>query len=188
MQAAGFVLVGGNSRRMGRDKALLPWHSGVLVEHIATRLGSVLKEVTLVGDPSRYAHLPLPCLPDLRPGLGSLAGIETALLASLAEWNLIVACDMPDLADHHLTRLLERAGQSGAKCLVTIDASGAIHPLCAMYRKTCLPVIQRALDAKSLRLMPVIEELHAEFVHSPAPIPNVNTPEEWEAVRSKHVY
>ncbi len=188
MQAAGFVLVGGNSRRMGRDKALLPWPSGPLVEHIAARLRGVLKDVTLVGDPSRYRHVPLPCLVDVRPGLGPLAGIETALLGSFAEWNLIVACDMPEIADPHLASLLERAGQSGGNCLVTVDALGAVHPLCAMYRKTCLPAIQRALDAKKLRLMAVIEDLDTEFVHSPAPILNVNTPEEWEAIRSKHVY
>ena len=80
MQAAGFVLVGGQSSRMGRDKARLRIGSGLLVEDVAGKLASCTASVTLVGPPERYADLPFECLPDLRPGLGPLAGIEAALV------------------------------------------------------------------------------------------------------------
>src|SRR5437762_8761701 len=79
MKAAGFVLVGGHSSRMGRDKALLPLDSGLLIEKLAAMVAAVVGTVALIGEPERYKHLGLECLPDLRPGMGPLAGIEAAL-------------------------------------------------------------------------------------------------------------
>jgi molybdopterin-guanine dinucleotide biosynthesis protein A len=90
---AGFVLVGGNSSRMGRDKARLPFHGTTLVEHVASTVADAAGSVTLVGAPERYASLGFPMLVDSRTGAGPLAGIHTALASSPAAWNLIVACD-----------------------------------------------------------------------------------------------
>ena len=92
---AGFVLVGGNSTRMGRDKAQLPLHGRTLVEHIAGAVAEAAGSVTLIGAPERYPDLGIRMLPDSRPGAGPLGGICTALASTDAEWNLIVACDMP---------------------------------------------------------------------------------------------
>ena len=82
---------------MGRDKALLPLRSDPLVKRIASEVAEAAGSVALVGEPQRYRHLGFTCLPDLSPGAGPLGGIETALESGRGEWNLIVACDMPDL-------------------------------------------------------------------------------------------
>lgn len=188
MLTAGFVLVGGQSRRMGRDKALLPWNSGVLVEDIAGKLSAVADSVALVGDPARYAHLNYPCIPDLRTGLGPLSGIEAALDSARAELNLILACDMPEVEAAHLRRLLCVAVGSGEDCIMSQDVSGVTHPLCAVYRSTCLPVIRKALDEGRLKLMSVVEELQAKVISVASPICNINTVEEWNALRSTDGY
>ena len=70
MRAAGFVLVGGMSTRMGQDKALLSWNSQYLVEKIAATVAAATGNVTLVGRPERYMHLNVPCIPDSRDGKG----------------------------------------------------------------------------------------------------------------------
>jgi molybdenum cofactor guanylyltransferase len=183
MQAAGFVLVGGRSSRMGQDKALLQWNSHHLVEEVAARVRDVAGNVALVGAPERYETLGFECLTDLRRGLGPLAGIETALASGRGELNLVVACDMPGLETRWLRTLLECAERNRALCTVVRDSGDRVHPLCAVYRRECLRAIQRSLDFKQLRAHDAVRELHAEVVEIPAELQNVNTPEEWDAWR-----
>ena len=79
MSREGFVLAGGRSSRMGRDKAFLPWESRFLVQHVTDQVALAAGNVALIGDQERYSALRLDCFADLRPGLGPLAGIEAAL-------------------------------------------------------------------------------------------------------------
>ena len=181
MRTAGFVLVGGQSSRMGRDKALLPWNSASLVEDVAATVKAAAGSVTLIGDLSRYRHLGYDCLSDRRPGLGPLAGIDAALSSYRGELNLIAACDMPGLPLTWLKLLLEIAAQSDALCTHLVDSNGVMHPLCAVYRSDCLPMVQNALEEKRLRLTDLLTSLNARSVVVPSPVWNVNTPEEWSA-------
>jgi len=186
MTTAGFVLVGGRSRRMGRDKALLPCDSGVLAQHVAAKAASIAGSVALIGDPDRYSHLGIDCLADLRTGFGPLAGLETALHSRRAEYNLVLACDMPDLSADHLKHLLHTAVETSVNCVVTRDEDGRTHPLCAVYRDSCLPVISKALDEGRLKLLDLVAELGAAFVSAQSPIRNINTAEDWEALHPAH--
>src|SRR5579862_3839386 len=108
MVAAGFVLAGGRSRRMGRDKALLPYRGAPLIAHVAGTVEKVLDDsghVAIVGAPDRYRDLGYRVLADLFPGCGPLGGIVTALSLAESDWNLIVACDMPNLDPADLRKL-----------------------------------------------------------------------------------
>lgn len=185
MQAAGFVLVGGLSARMGQDKALLSAGSLPLVVQVAGRVAQAAGSVTLVGHPQRYRHLGLECIRDLHPQLGPLAGIEAALDSLRGDFNLIAACDVPDLPIELLHELLRRARQTGAQCVVTRDGAGTVHPLCAVYRSACLPAIQEALKSRRLRLMDLIQELGAAYYDFSAILANVNTPQEWSTSRKR---
>ena len=180
---AGFVLVGGRSSRMRRDKALLPCNSRFMVEHVADQVVYAVGNVALVGNPERYKALRIDCLSDLRPGLGPLAGIEAALVSKRGRLNLIVACDMPGLERTLLLKLLQRAEMNEAQCVVARDEAGLIHPLCAVYSDSCLPAVRRALDAHRLKVLDVIEELRAVPMDVGRQISNVNTPEEWDTWR-----
>ena len=188
MKAAGFVLAGGQSRRMGRDKARLPVvRSQLLVETVAATLAQITDSVALVGPPEGYADLPYECLPDLRRGLGPLAGLETALLSRRAEFNVITGCDMPGLRACWLRALLEIALKSNSLCVVAKDSAGRLHPLCAVYRSGCLPFIQRALDTGQLRLLDLIRNLQAETVEIDGIVENVNTPEQWATWQAANI-
>ena len=79
MQCAGFVLAGGGSRRMGRDKALLPWRGSTLIQFVAGQVLNAAGSVTLIGNPDGLAGLGYPVIGDLHPGCGPLGGLETAL-------------------------------------------------------------------------------------------------------------
>ena len=180
MRPAGFVLTGGQSSRMGRDKAMLPWRSRPLVESVAEAVRNAAGSVTLIGEPERYADLELPVIRDLRAFLGPLGGLETALKTGLGELNLIVACDMPDLAVDSLKRLLKSAEENEALCTYAKDSNGQAHPLCAVYRSACLPFVEDAIARRRLRMVDLVRDLDGAPFDWQGAIANVNTPSEWE--------
>lgn len=185
MRTAGFVLVGGHSSRMGRDKALLPWRAKPLVEHIAKNVKDATGNVTLVGAPDRYQWLDLPRISDFYSNCGPLGGVEAALGSSrAAALNLIVACDLPDLAAISTTllqNLLTEAERSGSLCVTVEDISGQVHPLCAVYRHDCLTIVRQCLREGGRRMTDVVRRLGAATWRLPNALTNVNTPEEWAA-------
>ncbi|MFL6448661.1 MAG: molybdenum cofactor guanylyltransferase [Bryobacteraceae bacterium] len=164
---------------MGRDKALLPGQFRYLVDDVAESVKAAAGNVTLIGDTQRYQELHYPCIPDCRPGFGPLSGLEAALSSTSSDLNLILACDMPAIEPAHLRSLVDRARASNAGCVAIQDVSGKAHPLCAVYRKQCLPVIQCRLNEKHLALMGLLDEVRTEYLLVDTVIPNINTPEQW---------
>ena len=180
-RTAGFVLVGGRSSRMGTEKARLKVGTEFLVETVARKVAEAAGTVTLVGNPEAFLDLPFACVPDTRPGLGPIAGLEAALATGQAELNLVTGCDMPDLRASDLTRLLAEAESNTALCTLARDRRDRSHPLCAVYRREALPVVRAALDAGRLRLLALVEELRAVEVRIDSVLSNLNTPEQWAA-------
>ncbi|MFN7925522.1 MAG: molybdenum cofactor guanylyltransferase [Bryobacteraceae bacterium] len=180
LRTAGFVLAGGRSSRMGRDKALLDAGGRTLLERVAAAVREAAGSVTVIAPPERYRHLGLPIIADARPGEGPLAGIEAALDASEAEWNLIVACDMPNLEPEVLGRLLEFACASAADCVAGLSERGP-EPLLAAYHRRALPAVRAALDAGERRVTSALDALQVVYfeIDNHAITANVNTPAEW---------
>ncbi len=172
---------------MGTDKALLPYGDAFLVDYIAKQVCSAAGSVCLVGEAERYAHLAYRAISDLFPGIGPLGGIVTALTSSEAEWNLIVACDMPGLPAGALDRILGVARGSKADCVVPVIAS-RLQPVCAAYRDSSLPGLARAVGdgVRALhRAVECIRVEQVEFGHE-SWFQNINTREEWSEFREIH--
>jgi molybdopterin-guanine dinucleotide biosynthesis protein A len=166
---------------MGQDKAMLPVGSGVLVTRIAGVVAAAAGSVALVGNPDRYSGTGFPVIADLYPGFGPVGGIVTALSNSSVEWNLVVACDMPGVSVEFLKSLLGVAAGSEAQCVMPVTPDGRQHPLCAVYRRSALAALKRAVDREIHRLLTAIEALSVQFLHVTAPdLINVNTPDEWK--------
>ena len=173
---------------MGRDKALLSFQGVPLVARVAEVVARAAGSAVVIGDPGKYSGLGYAVVPDRRQGLGPLAGIEAALDFSTADWNLVLACDMPDVSAAFLRALLETAAASDTDVLLPAGPSGQPEPLSAVYHRRCLPAIVAALDAgtrkitdalASLRVaqLPVIDDSHFQ---------NLNTPEEWACRNATH--
>ncbi len=146
-KVTGAILIGGESRRMGRDKADLLWDGKTLVERVHERIAPLVEEVLLVVRPDR-----LPWAENLAPtgvrvvtdrveAHGPLAGIHAALSEAAFARVLVVACDMPDLQPSLLVGLLDDAS---AEVVVPRTKFG-FEPLLAVYAKSCLPAVEQAL-------------------------------------------
>jgi molybdopterin-guanine dinucleotide biosynthesis protein A len=178
---AAWVLTGGRSSRMGTDKALIDIAGRPMVLRVAQETGKFCDSVSLVGDPAVYGKLGLKVVPDTLPGLGPLAGIEAALGATSADWNLVVACDMPALASASIEPLFELK----ADCALPRYDDGRVEPLCAVYHRRCHAPIQAALESGIRKITDALRRLEADGfavrylpVASEEPFANLNTPDE----------
>lgn len=189
-EATGFVVAGGKSRRMGRDKALLPWNGATLLDHTVARLGAVCASVrVLSGTERRYEDRGLSVETDAVPDAGPLGGIYTGLLGMGAGTGLFLGVDLPFVTVDLLRRLLELS--AGHDAVVPMSPRGP-EPLCAVYRSTCLEPIRRRLaagDLKATSFWPDADVLHASAGHLSdlgpldAMFRNVNSPADYESAR-----
>jgi molybdopterin-guanine dinucleotide biosynthesis protein A len=168
-----FILAGGESTRMGEDKALLTLAGRPLLSRTADLLSPLVASVTVIGNPARYSSLGLAVVPDDTPGVGPLGGIATALRISSAEWNLVVGCDMPYLTAEWLEFLISRALSSRADAVLPENERGP-EPLCAMYHARCAPVVAAAIARGTRKVTDGLAGCVVEKI----------LPEEWKAFAS----
>ena len=182
-RVAGFVLVGGRSSRMGRDKALMEFGESTLVEYVARLVERVCGSVVLVGCPDCYRAIPYQAIPDIRPEQGPLGGIQAALSASGCEWNLIVACDMPAITTELLDLLVDATREWAGGCIVPVSSDGRLQPLCAVYHRRCLGAVSTMLGRGVRRMSDAIPQLGPLLLptRSTEPFRNLNTPQDWSA-------
>ena len=188
------VLAGGLSRRLGRDKAVEPLGGEPLIRRVLSRVAQVTDQtVVVVNDAARASQLSLDrdvvVAVDRYPGAGSLGGIFTGLEAARSDWALVVACDMPFLNVPLLRRILSlRAGRDAVVPVI----EGRPEPTHAAYSRTCLPHIERRLQANDLKISRFFEEVTVEYLpqstvdeYDPEHLSffNVNTQQDLERAR-----
>ncbi|HUY80544.1 MAG TPA: molybdenum cofactor guanylyltransferase [Acidobacteriaceae bacterium] len=200
-----FVLAGGASSRMGRDKALLPLNGRPLIEHALDKLLALGFTPRIVGSRPDLASF-APVVPDNFPGSGPLGGIEAALAASNTQQNLFLAVDLPLLPVSFLRWLIDRAALTNALATIPL-LQWRPQPLCAVYSRALLPHIRSALAARRAKVMLAIEsaacamgapidtcnvESIATAQSWPQPFPlhswfqNINTPSDLETLTLEH--
>ena len=185
VSAAGFLLAGGRSSRMGRDKALLTLGGEPLVKIGLEKLKAVCDVVAIAGGTAELARFGW-VVPDNRPGCGPLGGIVSALQQSLFEWNLFLPVDAPFVPIACLKSLLIMATGSSSVCVMA-RVEGQAQPLCAVYSRSAVEVLDRELNEGRWKVAEAIEAAGQvkvlDFKES-GWFANLNTPEEFaEAAR-----
>lgn len=176
------VLAGGESRRMGQSKALLPVGGTTMIEWLIGRIAPSFDHLLIS---ARSAENLPPALrqylvSDRHMGAGPLAGIEAGLAACRTDALAALACDMPNVTDRLLRRLLDAVeGYDAAVPRV----AGRPEPTCAAYRGTAAPVIAAAVGTGRRRAVDVLAELDVTWIDNedPALFANLNTPQEYRA-------
>lgn len=156
------ILAGGKSSRMGRDKALIEIFGELLVARVARVISPLFESLIVVANGDLGAVLPdAAIVKDIFPGKGPLGGIHAGLTASRSEENFVVACDMPFVSPAVIQRI--RALRDKADVCLPETERG-LEPLCAVYSKSCLPQIERALRSNRRRVTAFFSEVDVRIV------------------------
>jgi molybdopterin-guanine dinucleotide biosynthesis protein A len=195
----GYVLVGGESSRMGTDKFALRLGAETFAERALSALRKIAdgRVYYVVGanqaeETERLLPLDIPKITDVYPNKAAIGGIYTALAHSENEWTAILACDYPFVTEDLFLRLAEIAdsAQANVSAVAPIQPDGRAQPLCAIYRtKNCRQAAKQLLksdDIPPARRLP--ENVAARWVRFEelADLPgaeyfftNINTREEY---------
>jgi molybdenum cofactor guanylyltransferase len=195
--AEGWVLAGGRSLRMGRDKAAVALAGRPLLEHMLDKLRTLGLRARVAGlhtpiqYPAEYSTVEVAgevlsdAYPDIHPGCGPLSGMETALNKSEAPLVLIVGVDLPLLETEFLAWMLRRASTTGAMATVP-RAGGKPQPLCAVYRRELLDRVTEALNAGDYKVMMAVERATAGRRLDCFDVERVAATGAWRSSRATH--
>lgn len=186
------IIAGGQSRRMGRDKAFVELGGKTLIEHVIERSANLGQAETLLitNRPVDYQHLGLPMHRDVLPEKGSLGGIYTALLRAQSPDVLVLACDMPFINAGLLRHMVALIDESTDIVVPRVD--GYPQGLHAIYKKTCIAPIAKQLTADRLKIIRFYDQMrvrcldepdYAKFDPEGRSFANLNTPQELEQAR-----
>jgi len=141
-----FIQAGGQSSRMGQNKALLPLGDQTCIERVLAVAKQISTPVTIVtNDPPPYQFLGCPIISDVYRGLGPLGGIHTILLHSPTDWALILGCDLPFVTADLLRYLIQSADDLDV--VVPNSQDERLQPLCALYARRCLSEVVRLIES-----------------------------------------
>lgn len=151
----GVIQAGGESRRMGRDKALLEFQGEPLIWRPIRRMRQVTDTLIIItNQPQKYSFTDLPLFIDLLPGTGALGGLYTALRSVQTPLAALVACDMPFASPaliHEGLRLLE---EDPELAVAIPESEHGLEPLHCVYRvRYCLPAVEAALERGERRMI-----------------------------------
>ena len=181
-----FILAGGRSRRMGRDKVFLELGGRTLLSRAMDLANAIAPAVRIVAPQEKFLTI-VRTIEDIYPDCGPLAGIHAALASTTTELNLMLAVDMPFVEADFLTYLIAQASQVSA--LVTVPESGkGLQPLCAIYRRDFREMAEQALKKKKNKIDALFADVETRVISetemtrmgfSAKMFQNLNTPEEF---------
>ncbi|MBC8030435.1 MAG: molybdenum cofactor guanylyltransferase [Pyrinomonadaceae bacterium] len=198
---AGFILAGGQSRRMGTDKWKLVLDGRSFVERVANEMAGVASPVTVVGNiagnalvhPADATQTSLTTVPDVYPGWGALGGVHAALANCQAEWALVVACDFPFVTRELFLRLASL--RPNFEAVAPVQRDQIPQPLCALYRvEPCRDRAEQMIKSGERKPVALLQSVHTRWVSfseiedladAARFFDNINTPQDYDRISRK---
>ena len=194
------ILAGGKSSRMGTDKALLELNGKTFIEQISKELEWFEEKIIAHGNTRELSDTIWTVISDIYPNHGPLGGIHSALSVCQSDALFVVTCDMPLLKSslaHKLcdimceSEVMERtvdgavSGQVVYDAVISVGEDGKIHPLCGVYRKSVLSILEEQILSGRNKVMEVLNKLHVKYVTIDSSIGvqqllNINTPQDYK--------
>lgn len=183
-QASAIILAGGQSRRMGQDKSLMPLDGQPMIQRLADRLRPLFGELLIgANDPEKYRFLGADVVPDRDPGQGPLMGIASCMARARHELGFVISCDIPDIDADLITEMLKAA--EGHDIVIPEWPDGRVEPLFAVYRKTVVPPALELLAGGKRRIADLFDRVKTRRVpmRDTSWYRNVNTIEDYRALK-----
>lgn len=190
MEVTAFILAGGKSSRMGRDKAALTLDGCTLLQRATALARSITHQVRVCGRKEKFGP---DAVEDIYPDRGPLGGIHAALGVSETELNLVLAVDTPFVSPKFLEFLVTEAQRTMA--VVTVPfVGGRFQPLCAVYRREFAILAERALRDGRNKIDPlfagiavrqIAEAELRELAFDARMFDNLNTPEDLDRAQQR---
>ncbi|WP_317047297.1 molybdenum cofactor guanylyltransferase [Salegentibacter salinarum] len=175
-----FVLAGGKSSRMGRDKGLVSLNEEPMILHVLRELETLKISTKIIANNSAYRRFKLPVYSDVIPEKGPMGGLLTAMENTGAEMVLLIACDMPFITASAIERLLKKADK---KQIIASMSNQKINPLFSVYPVILKEKIKKSIAAGELKMTDfILKNQHVllpfEYEQSGKIFKNINTEEE----------
>jgi molybdopterin-guanine dinucleotide biosynthesis protein A len=162
LDCTAIILAGGESKRMGRDKAALPFNGETLLQGVIMSVQPLFAQM-LVSVRELRADVLLPQICDVQMGGGPLVGLISALEKVTTPWAFVVACDMPFIAPALITHLASLRENYQA---VVPQVNGQAQPLAAFYARSALPPLQSSLASGNKSLIGALKTLDVRYVEA----------------------
>jgi len=189
MKKTAIILAGGQSRRMGQNKAFLTYKEKSFIEAILDKFVGFDERIIVANDVSLYQFEGVKTIQDIYPNKGPLCGLYTGLKEMSGERAVVVTVDTPMLTLEVLEYLWTLA--EDVDCIVPV-VGGRHQSLCAVYNRSSLGVLKAAVEKDErkvrlvldrLRMKEVPEEDLKNFGDVKTLFSNVNTPSDYEQIK-----
>ncbi|MEJ5306641.1 MAG: molybdenum cofactor guanylyltransferase [Ignavibacteria bacterium] len=173
------VLAGGKSKRMGKEKALLPIGNKSIIQVLVEKLKELFPKVILsTNSPENFVFLHIPMVEDFYKNMGPLSGVHAGLIETETEKNFIISCDLP-LMNKEMIEYI--CNYKSDKKIVVCKVGDYIEPTFGIYSKSIVDEIevilnlnlQQGLSPRDISIQNVIEKLGAEII-DPSSLPFYN--------------
>ncbi len=185
----GFVLAGGQSRRMGIDKSLMPLNGKTLIEYSIEALRPLCNSIIISSNNSIYDFTGCEVWPDELQVQAPIVGIYSCLKRSKTDINIILSCDMPLISTTIIEYLLENSVNH--HITVPVHQNGFIEPLCGIYKQSAIAILKEFIDKRNFRLNDCIlvsshclVPAYQLSFFSPNTFININTHEDFNGLQS----
>ena len=161
-EVGGYILAGGKSSRMGRDKALAELAGKPLIRHAVKKLKRVCIDVQILTNNEQLERF-APIVRDIHPGCGPMSGMEAGLCHSIFEWSLFMAVDMPFLPTAFISSWVDRClveeqrGVMAGARVRMFEVEGRPQPGFCLLHKDVVPFLAAAIERGDYKLWPVLE-------------------------------
>lgn len=186
------VLAGGKSTRMGQNKALLQIESKRFIDRICEELSGFSEVLISAASKGTYEDMGLPVVYDVHLEIGPMEGIYQILSNAKEDYVFVCAADMPFIKKELVSYMAEFIS-SDYDCYCLVDEDH-IHPLCAIYSKAMLPIIQAQIETGNYRLLNVLRNVRTKYIRLETScfdkkiVRNINTKEEYASLKAPKIF
>jgi molybdopterin-guanine dinucleotide biosynthesis protein A len=176
MRATAIIMAGGKSSRMGQDKAVLEINGTPAIQYVFEQLQPHFDQILISSNNMAKHSFPgVKVVPDEVSGKGPLMGIASALRVSRNDTNFVIACDIPEV-DIGLVRRMVRESK-GFDAVVPQTGPSQHEPLFAVYKKSILAEIDKAIASGKYRVIAPLEHCKVKYLdlHGDRQLRNLNT-------------